>query len=456
MSVTDAGFLYLDKPHAALNIGSVVILEGQVSALDVAARVRERIHHMWRYAQRPVAVPLGLGHPGWEDDPRFEVEAHLREWSLLGSTGPGAAFELNGLVARLLAEPLERNRPLWELHVIAGLEADRSAVLIKVHHCMVDGMGAVQLIEELMTSEPRPPGLGNSNASVPRPAIGSVKRARSAIGDGLMRRARRVGALADSLRRPAQARRAAEKLLGAAYSTLKLATHDIPRLPWNAPIGRERRLSFTQLPMAGVRRIRDQLGGTLNDVVLCVLAGGLRRYLQAVGISCRAGELTALVPVSMRDASEASTLGNRISAMLVPLAVDLDGEAARLGATRAITGNLKSALAWTGIDALLQLLEELPAPLVSLVAPTLNLSRIANLIATNVPGPRETRYLCCREVEAIYPIVPIADGIGLGLAVFSYAGTLYVGLNGDAERVPDLEKLRQAIEESFQQLLASA
>jgi WS/DGAT/MGAT family acyltransferase len=200
-----------------------------------------------------------------------------------------------------------------------------------------------------------------------------------------------------------------------------------------------------------VRRAR---GGTVNDVVLCALAGGLHRYLASIGVRTRGLELTALVPVSLRREDEAGALGNRISAILVPLAIDPEDEVARLAATRASTDRLKSAAAWTGIDSLLHWLDDLPAGLVAAAARRLGRVRIANVVATNVPGPREPRFLCGCSVDAIYPIVPITDGLGLGLAVFSYAGTLHVGLNADPGLVPDLEKLGRAIEEAFEELRA--
>jgi WS/DGAT/MGAT family acyltransferase len=217
-----------------------------------------------------------------------------------------------------------------------------------------------------------------------------------------------------------------------------------------------RRLAFTELPLAGVRLVRGARGGTVNDVVLAVLAGGLRRYLRAQGIETRGLEPVALVPVSLRSPDEHGAFGNRISAMLVPLAVDPEGDVARLAATRAITGRLKDSASWAGIDALLRALDGLPAPLLALAGTRVSVAGIANVIATNVPGPRETRWLCGHRVRSLRPIVPITDGIGLGLAVFSYDDTLHVGLNADPTLVPDLEKLAHSIEEAFTALLATA
>ncbi|RIK89583.1 MAG: hypothetical protein DCC71_25910, partial [Proteobacteria bacterium] len=247
-----------------------------------------------------------------------------------------------------------------------------------------------------------------------------------------------------------------QRLRDAAWSAVQLTARDLPSMPWNAPLGPRRRLAFARLPMDGVRRIRAARGGTVNDVVLCALAGGLHRYLRHGGLPTRGVELTALVPVSLRSPHEARALGNRISGMLVPLAVDPGHEAPRLAATRAITDRLKTSSAWTGIDALLGALEALPPALVAAVGQGVSLGSLANVIATNVPGPREPRWLCGRRVEALQPIVPIVDGIGLGLAVFSYDGWLHVGLNADAGLVPDLEKLEQGIGEAFTELVQGA
>ena len=243
------------------------------------------------------------------------------------------------------------------------------------------------------------------------------------------------------------------RLRDAAYGAVRLATADVPTLPWNAKLGWRRALSFTRLPLAGVSRIRAAHGGTVNDVVLCVLAGGLHRYLRASGVPTRGLEAIALVPVSLRRPEESHRLGNRISGMLVPLAIDPLQEIPRLAATRAITDRLKATAAWSGIDALLAVLDDVPAPFLAGIGRGIRSARLANVVATNVPGPRETRWLCGRRIESLTGIVPIVDGMGLGLAVLSYDGWLHVGLNADAGLVPDLEKLEQGIGEAFAELV---
>jgi diacylglycerol O-acyltransferase / wax synthase len=452
MSSRDASFLYLERSHALLHIGCVAILDEPLSPARIARRIEGRLAQMPRYAQRPVDVPLGLAHPSWEDDPGFAARRHVQRWSL---PAPGGETELAEIVAALLEQPLDRSRPLWEVHVIEGLDGDRCAVFQKVHHCMVDGLAGAQLLETLLDAdaEARDP---LPLPTVPAPLPPARRRVGRALGEGLRDGARRTARWLSVLRHPSAAREELERLRAGAWSALRLATDEVPVLPWNRPIGPRRRLDFTRLPLAGIRRIRERRGGTLNDVVLSVLAGGLHRYLDANGIATRGLEPLALVPVALRSADEARALGNRISAMLVPLAVDASGEVARLAATRAITERLKEGRAWVGIDALLSLMDGAPSALVAGVARQIRFGRVANLVATNVPGPRAARWLCGRRVAELRPIVPVADGLGLGLAVFSYDGWLQVGLNADADLVPDLEKLRQGVEEAYAALLTSS
>lgn len=447
MTSRDAGFLYLERDHALLHIGGVAVLEGRLSREALVRRIASRLPRMRRYAQCALPVPLSLGHPTWEDAPDFNPRDHVHRWAL---PAPGGESELVELLADLLARPLDRARPLWEMHLIEGLDGGRSAVFQKVHHCMVDGVSTLQMLDVLLDAEPNV-----RDRERPRPAAPPVsapgKRMRQALIDIFRRQVNGATAV---LRKPAEAREAVQRLRSAAWSAIQLATNDVPQMPWNTRIGPARGLAFTRVPLAGVKRIRALHGGTVNDVVLCILAGGLHRYLRANGIATRGLELTALVPVSLRTAEEVLTLGNRISAMLVPLAVDPTTEVPRLVATRAVTDALKTNGAWMGIDALLGALDELPPPLVAAFGKSIRIRRLASLVATNVQGPREPRWLCGRRVEAIYPIVPICDGIGLGLAVLSYDGMLYVGVNADPGLVPDREKLARSIDEAFSELVA--
>jgi WS/DGAT/MGAT family acyltransferase len=453
MSARDAGFLYLERSHTQLHIGCLAILESALRREDLIARIEERLPRLRRYSQRAMRVPFSLGHPSWEDDPEFRVEQHVTRWGL---PAPGGESELREAVAQIFASPLDRGRPLWEMHLLDGLSDGRTALFQKVHHCMIDGMAGAQLLEVLLDREPKP---------APRAALGmrregelpdARQRFARALGEGIASRMRGVSSTWRAVTRPRAAAEAIGRLRAAAFSALQLATSELVTLPWNAPLGPLRAVAFTKLPMSATRSIRARHGGSVNDVVLSTLAGGLKRWLEAHGHDTRGLELTALVPVSLRSPDEAADLGNRISAMLVPLAVDPVGEVPRLAATRAATERLKTSAAWAAIDALLEWVDGLPPALVATFGQRLSLGRLANVIATNVPGPQETRWLCGARVLELRPLVPIADGLGLGVAVLSYDGWLQFGLVADADRMPDLEKLEQALEETFASLLGAA
>ena len=453
MSARDAGFLYLERSHTQLHIGCVAILEGALRREDLIARIEERLPRLRRYGQRAMQVPLSLGHPSWEDDPEFRVAHHVTRWGL---PAPGGENELREAVARLFALPLDRERPLWEMHLLEGLADGRTALLQKVHHCMIDGVAGAQLLETLLDREPNPAPRAALSVRHDLELPDARQRFARALGDELATRARGVASAWRAVTRPRAASDAMGRLRNAAFSALQLATRELVTLPWNAPLGPRRAVAFTRLPLRGVRSIRARHGGSVNDVVLATLAGGLKRWLESHGRDTRGLELRALVPVSMRAPEQAVELGNRISAMLVPLAVDPAGEVPRLAATRAATERLKTDGAWTGIDALLELVDGLPAALVATVGQRLSLGRLANVIATNVPGPKETRWLCGARASELRPLVPLADGLGLGLAVFSYDGWLHIGLTADADLVPALETLEQALEEAFAALLGAS
>lgn len=450
MSLRDAGFLYLERPHCPIHIGCVAVLEGEVAPDDLAARIEEQVARTPRYGQRALEVPFGLGHPTWEDDPRFDVRNHLHRWAL---PSPGGEADLHDAVAQLMMLPLDRSRPLWEMHVLGGAQGGRTAVLQKVHHCMIDGVAGVHLLEDLFRAKATARPARAAIRAVPPPLPGPRARLERAVSTNLTCAAAALGRAARSLASPSAARGAAPALRGAYDFARKLAAKGVPELPWNAEVGCRRRVALTRLPFEGVGRVRASHGGTVNDVVLACLAGGLRRYLKASGHPTTGFEPTALVPVNLRAPGEGAALGNRISAMLVPLDVASLDDLTRLGRTRAISERLKTREAWTAIDAILTALEGLPAPVVALLARGLQPHRLANVIATNVRGPGETRYLGRSRVEALYPIVPLVDGIGLSLAVFSYDGWLHVGLNADADLIPDLAKLLQGIEDAFSQLV---
>jgi WS/DGAT/MGAT family acyltransferase len=434
MSVSDAFFLYFERPEAALNLGGVTLVDGTVRLRDLVARLDAQVASSPRYAQRPSTSWLGASLPYWEPSPGYDTAHHVQHWALPESAGE---HELFALAAHLISVPLAPRRPLWRVHLIE-LPDGRSALVHSLHHCMVDGLGGMFLLEQLF--DPLPPR--RSGAVRPAAARGG------AVRDPDPSAPRVFG-------RRARARAARELLLSSSFEAVRLGLRDIPRLPWNAPLGRTRALAPLRLPQAALRRARRASGATANDVLLSVIAGGLHRYLEAGGTSTRGLELTALVPVSLRARTGANALGNRISAMLVPLPTDLEREPPRLAVMARIGAQLRAHEAWTGIGDLLELLERAPSWLLRAGARALPLERIANLVVTNVPGPRQPRTLFGAPVTEIHPVVPIAHGMGLGVAALSYADRLQVTLHADAELVPDLDKLRLGMEEAFSALTAA-
>jgi WS/DGAT/MGAT family acyltransferase len=416
LAIADAGFFHLERPAAPLHIGALAIVEGRLERNALIERVRERLPRLAGHGQRVKRVPLDWRHPAWESPADLDVAAHVQRWML---PAPGGEAELLEMAEQIFAQPLAPDRPLWELHLLEGLEGGRSALLHELHHCAGDGEQGVRVLAGLLDAEPR------AVPAAPEPEASS---------------------LADRLLAPARA--AARRMIGGTRAVLD-AFGAVPALPWNEPLQAQRRMACLLLPLDAARRIRRASGTTLNDVVLSVVAGGLGRYLVALGLAPQ--RLRALVPVSLR-AFGAVRGANHISAMLVPLAVEISDELARLATTRDLTQTLKRRAAWEGVALLLDGLAALPPSVFAGLARSVQLRRFAHLVVTNVRGPERAGRLLGQRVSAVYPFTPIADGLGLGVAVLSYGGSLCLGINADADRIPEPEKLRRGMEESFEAL----
>jgi len=450
MTSLDAGFLYLERAQAPLHVGCLLQLDGALSLAGLMRHMESRMPRLRRFSQRPAPTPFALAHPAGEDDRDFDQRHHVQRWRV---PEPGGDAELGELVETLMARSLERRRPLWEAHLVEGPDGGGAALLFKVHHCMIDGVSGAALLQVLLETSrhaphrvpPAPP------EDRPSPPARAVETASAALA-GSARLA--VGAL-DVLRRT-PVRHSVGALREAGSFALAAAIGERQRMPWNAPLGARRSLALTRLSLQDARWIRSAHGGTVNDVVLTALAGGLRRYLQASGVSLRDATLHALVPVSLRSPGEVGTLGNRISALRVPLALAPEQELERLRATCETMEGLKERRAFVGLGLLLGAIELLPAPLVALAGSRARLDAFAHLVASNVPGPREQLSIAGHPVRAIHAIAPITDGMGLSVAIFSYRGWLHLTLYADADLVPDLDKLRAAIEEAFAALRGAA
>jgi WS/DGAT/MGAT family acyltransferase len=460
LSELDRSFLVYEGPASPMHVGAVQVFEaaplrnddGVLDFERILALVESRLHRLPRYRQHVVAAPVD-GHPIWVDAPRFNVRYHVRHTRL---PRPGDERQLKRTTARLLEQPLDLAKPPWELWVVEGLEGDRVALVSKVHHCMVDGVSGVDLMALLLSTEPQEvveeaarwiPRRGPSALEYLTQETAALMRAPA----GLARHAWEL--LTDA----GGARHAMVERLSAAARLLSNALVPAPPTPLNRPIGPHRRFDWTTTSLDDVKRVRERLGGTVNDVVLATVAGALRRFLKDV----RTTDVDDLVlrvmaPVSVRSAEERGALGNRVAAWIVPLPVGERDPVARLARVCETTSALKQRHETWGAEVITQVLEWVGATPLAATGRLLQIAQPFHLVVTNVPGPPFPLYLLGARMLEAHPMVPLLGTLSVGIALFSYQRTLSWGFTADWDLVPDLHELVVATQESFAQLLARA
>ncbi|WP_394830400.1 wax ester/triacylglycerol synthase family O-acyltransferase [Pendulispora rubella] len=451
LSGLDASFLYLEDRTAHMHVGSVALFEGPAPSYEeLVTHIGSRIHRVPRYRQRLAFVPLQIGRPAWVDDARFDVRYHVRRAAL---PAPGGEKELKELASRLFAQQLDRERPLWEMYLVEGLEGGRFAIVAKTHHCMVDGISSLDLAAVLLDGAPSADA-AHAPAWNPRPAPS--------------RRALVKAALRDQVRRPLELVRGAVKAEGEARSKLSVMAGGIvplllsgtqllrtPESSLNQPIGPHRRYEMVSLDLPAVKAVGAALGGKVNDVVLAVVAGALRRVLSARGESLTE-DLQVMVPVNVRRPGAAETTGNHVAMVFCPLPVRCADPVERLHAVGRTMAGLKKSKLLVGSMALTSLSDFSPPPL---AAPAARLSMREtwfNLVVTNVPGPQMQLFLLGRRMLRCHPLVPLAPKQTLGIALLSYNGSLDVGLLADADHARDLPDLAEAMKLELAELLKLA
>jgi diacylglycerol O-acyltransferase / wax synthase len=422
LSPMDAAFLYYERPVQRLHVGSVSLLDGPIPFDAFTDLTVERLQGLPRYFQRPVRPVLDWALPRWEAVARFDPRRHIRH---VGVPPPGGDAELHALVDELIATPLDPESPLWETYLIDGLVDGRAAIVNKIHHCMIDGVSGAQLLEAL--TDP---------ASPPAPDAGPPAAARSHGSGGA---------------RPWSARAAIEAMSTLARWTLEPSSP----LPFNAPISAQRRLRWTSLSLERLLAVRGAVGCKVNDVILSVITGGLRRWLAAHGVATDRLCVRAMVPVSMRTPGDHLTLGNLVSAMFPMLPIDIADPVDRLHRVAAHMSELKERGQAHATGLLMALAGSLPAPLSALLGRMLPSWPMINVVCTNVPGPREPRSILGRRIVAIHPVVPLFEGLGLGFAILSYADRLSIAASADPALVPDVETVTDAIATELDALVAA-
>ena len=446
----DAMFLDLEEPCAHMHVGGVLRFEGRPPRHDaLVAHVASRLDRVPRYRQQLAPVPLHLGRPVWVDAASLDVAWHVPRLAL---PAPGEAG-LKALAARFLAEPLDRARPLWRLALVDGLGEDRFALLSKTHHCVLDGIGGMDFLAAITDARPVAPAVAESAPWRPRPAPGPVARLAAALADALLRPARVVR---DALTPGTDWRRKLLELARGARPLAELAlSWPAPRSPLDARVGPERAWETLSLDLAAVREVRAALGGTINDVVLAVVAGALRTLLAARAEPIP-GELRAVVPVNVRPPSARGTYGNQVSLFFCPLPLGEPVAVERLRKVSAATRRLKERGQAAGVVAFERLGELVPAVVAAEAMQVVLAMRCFNLVVSNIPGPAEPRYLLGGELVACHPAIPLAAGQSLAIGLVSCGPKLDVGLLAGAERARDLPVLAAAMEAELAALHAEA
>jgi diacylglycerol O-acyltransferase / wax synthase len=454
LSAQDASFLNVEDEVNHMHIGSVGIFEGPAPTREeLCAAVAGKLHLVPRYRQKVRHPPLRVGPPVWIDDRHFNLDYHVRRTAL---ATPGGEEELRALVGRVMSQQLDRTKPLWEMWVAEGLGAGRWALLSKTHHCMVDGVAATDLLSVLLDAERSPAREPAPNwEPEPEPSIVELST------QPLLRRLTSPVQLLSGAREVARGpREAAELALQTVQGTAAMRNMLRPAPPssLNGSIGPHRRWDWAATRLSDVKIVRQGLGGTINDVVLTTISRGFRDLLLSRGEDPSRVIVRSLVPVSVRRPQDRGKYNNRVSAMYAELPIGIEDPVRRLDSVRSQMDGLKRSHQAVAGEVLVSMSGFAPAVLLALgtrLAFRLP-QRTLNTVTTNVPGPQRPLYLTGRRMLEAIPYVPVAGHVRIGVAIFSYDGSLKFGVTGDYDTAPDIRVLCQGIETGMDELLSAS
>lgn len=460
LTALDNSFLILEGPDAYMHVASTMVFDagplrredGGVDAEALKALIGASLHRIPRYRQKLAWIPLE-NHPVWVDDDDFNLDYHVRHTAL---PRPGSEEQLKRLSSRIMQQHLDRARPLWEIWVIEGLDKERFALVTKVHHCMVDGVSGVDLMKVLMSLSPDAPPPDEPPRFVPRPAPSGLELLRHEFTRFLQLPFAAVRDLRGFVREADDARQEVLVRLRAAAETLGASLRSASPTPLNRPIGPHRRFDWMTMDISEVKAVRRALGGSLNDVVLTIVTGAVRRYLERRGVRLRGLDFRVMAPVSVRATDQDGALGNRVSAWVLPLPLDEDDPRARLRRIAERTSELKDSRSAVGAEMLTQVAEWTPSNLLALGARNVTRLLPFNLVVTNVPGPQVPMYMGGARMIEVFPHVPLAGNLGLGIALLSYDGRIHWGFNADYDVVPDLVDFVADTRDALAELLRAA
>jgi WS/DGAT/MGAT family acyltransferase len=455
LTSTDASFLHQEGPDSHMHIGAVLLFEGPPPGFQAFLdHVRGRLHLVPRYRQKLAMPPLETGRPLWVDDPSFNLEFHVRHAAL---PSPGTEDQLFQLAGRIASQQLDRSRPLWESWLVEGLENDGFALIMKTHHSLVDGVSGADLATVLfdIEREPSPPPT-DLEPWRPQPEPSPADLIAAGVRGVVVTAAEIVARAVGAATRPATSLGLLRDAVEGVGEIVWAGLNPAPETPLNVEIGPHRRFVVVRQELADYKEVKNELGGTVNDVVLTCVSGALAGWLRSRGIRTDGLEMRALVPVSVRTKEDRNTLGNKLTVMRGPLPVYIRDPVARLRFVRQAMDGLKESKQAVGAETLARV-NNLAPPTILAQASRLNFStRLFNLIVTNIPGPQIPLYLLGRRLEDLFPLAFLPRNHALAIAIMSYDGGIDYGLLGDYDALPDIEVIAEGIESTLQELLEVA
>lgn len=467
LSGMDAFFLYAEREDQPMHVGATCLFEGRIPYLQFMKNLEARLHLIPRYRQRVVPSPLGIGHPTWEDDPDFNIRNHVFRVKV---KAPGGEKELRQLTGKIFTGTLDRNKPLWEIYVVEGLENKLGSLIFKVHHCMVDGVAGIGLAFVLFDMSPDPPKLRKKPFN-PDPMPDRTTLLMDALRDSAAESLEHWGRLQRSLLDFGKKDEGIDLALSLRkFGQTLVSSFLLPlnRLPFNKPLNGKRVVVWRSYSFTDARAVRAVAGGTFNDVILTAIGGAIRKYLLVKNRDSKRlpRSIRILVPVNVRQEHERGAMGNRVSFLPVEVPIHIEDPIERLQATHLKTAELKEARVSTAVSLMFEAAQGLPAQLQAVALGAVANPSLqaflptgmppANLICTNVPGPNIPLYVLGRRLLATYPKVPVVMEMGINFAISSYDQRLFVNICADGVVGNDAEKIGEFLDASFEELLAAA
>ena len=454
LSSTDVSFLTNESSSSHMHVGAIMIFEGPTPSYeDLLDHIQSRYRLVPRFRQKLAYPPAQTGRPFWVDDPNLNLEYHVRHSAL---PAPGSEDQLRRMAARVFSQQLDRSKPLWELWLVQGLTRNRFALLTKTHHAVVDGVSGVDIATVLFDLNPVPEPPPSDDAWAPQPEPSSATLLAKGVEDVARAPVRAVRRLEHAVQHPESAVKQVRDAVEAVSEVGWNFANPAPKVPLNVEIGSHRRFAWVRSDLDRLKRVKDALGGTVNDVVLAVVAGALREWLRGRGIRTEGLELRAQVPVSIRASDEHGQLGNRLAVMRAPLPVYIADPVRRLEAVSQAMKGLKQSKQALGAEVISRFNDFAPPTLLAQAARINFSTRLFNLTVTNVPGPQVPLYVLGRELEDIFPIGFLPPNQALFVAIMSYNGGINFGLLADYDSMDDVDVIASGIETAIAELVDAA